>query len=50
MGVLDGTMSANYDLTAELDRYSELSDKVRAGKISKIERDEFKSMRKRLAI
>lgn len=50
MGVMDGTMATNYDLTAELDRYSELSDKARAGAISPDERSEFKSMRKRLAI
>lgn len=50
MGLLDGTMTNSYDLSEEIDRYSDLSDKARAGSIKDSERQELDSMRKRFAI
>lgn len=50
MGLLDGTMAAIYDLSAEIDRYSELRDKLKADKISVAERKELRSMRRYLAV
>jgi hypothetical protein len=50
MGLLDGTLVTHEDLSTELERYSELSDKVRAGKSSAAERNELRTMRKRLSV
>lgn len=53
MGLVDGTLVKMYDaneLGAEIDRYSDLSDKARAGTIKTTERKELYSMRKHLAV
>jgi hypothetical protein len=50
MGLMDGTMTKSYNLGEQIDRYSDLSDKLRAGSISAGERKELRTMRKHLAI
>ena len=50
MGLLTGTMTNDFDLSAEIDHYSDLNDKLRAGKISATERKELRSIRKRMSV
>jgi hypothetical protein len=50
MGMVDGTLVKMYDLSAEIDRYSNLNDKLKSGKISASERKELRSMRKRMTL
>lgn len=45
-----GSRVKSYDLSTEINRYSDLSDKARAGTIEATERKQLRSMRKRLAI
>lgn len=50
MGVVDGTMVKMYDMSAQIDRYSDLSDKIKSGTANPDERKEMRTLRRRLTV